>query len=114
MDRRRVPGALERVGMARDARERVRGFSQGMRQRVALCRAIIRRPELLLLDEPYAGLDADAKDLVDAIVGETVNRNGTVLLATHDETRGLSASRVMHMDQGRIVAETPSEPWVVR
>jgi ABC-type multidrug transport system ATPase subunit len=47
--------ALDRVGLAHVSGERVRGFSQGMRQRVAVARAIMRSPELLLLDEPYAG-----------------------------------------------------------
>ncbi len=98
-----VPGALARVGLADVAGERVSGFSQGMRQRVALARALLRRAELLLLDEPYAGLDADAKEVVDASIEEARSDGRTVLLATHDPGRGGSADRTILMDNGRIV-----------
>ena len=102
LDRDGVGPALERVGLLDVRRERVRGFSQGMRQRVALARVLLRRPELLLLDEPYAGLDEGAKDLVDDVVADNVSHGGTVLLATHDAARGTSASRTLRMDQGRL------------
>ena len=98
-----VPAALARVGLADVAKERVSGFSQGMRQRVALARALLRRPELLLLDEPYAGLDAEAKEIVDAAIAEGLADGRTVVLATHDLQRGGTAARTIVMDQGRIV-----------
>ena len=79
------------------------GFSQGMRQRVALARVLLRRPELLLLDEPYAGLDAEAKEIVDAAIAEALADGRTVVLATHDLQRGGTAARTIVMDQGRIV-----------
>jgi heme ABC exporter ATP-binding subunit CcmA len=97
-----VGSALERVGLPDVAAERVRGFSQGMRQRVALARVLLRSPDLLLLDEPYAGLDEDAKDLVDEVIASTAARGGTVILATHDPSRGTSASRTLRMDGGRV------------
>ena len=97
-----VAPALERVGLADVAGERVRTFSQGMRQRIALARVLLRAPDLLLLDEPYAGLDEEAKDLVDEVVAGTASRGGTVILATHDPSRGASASRTVHMDGGMI------------
>ncbi|MFN2543358.1 MAG: heme ABC exporter ATP-binding protein CcmA [Actinomycetota bacterium] len=102
LDRRQVDPALERVGLADVSRERVRGFSQGMRQRVALARVLIRRPGLLLLDEPYAGLDERAKDLVDEVVDRATGAGGTVILATHDTSRGSTASRTLRMDGGRL------------
>ncbi len=100
-----IPEALERVGLADVAGERVRGFSQGMRQRLAVARALLRRPALLLLDEPYAGLDAEAKDIVDGAVLDARAGGRTVVLATHDPTRGGLATRSIFMDGGRIVPD---------
>ena len=101
-----VDEALTRVGLAREAGARVSGYSQGMRQRVAVARALLRRPDLLLLDEPYAGLDERAKAIVEDLIGETAARGATVILATHDRTRGAGASRTLHVDGGRILPET--------
>jgi ABC-type multidrug transport system ATPase subunit len=102
-----IPEALGRVGLARAGRERVRGYSQGMRQRVAVARALLRSPDLLLLDEPYAGLDADAKEVVDGAVLEAQAEGRTVILATHDPTRGGMATRALFMDGGRIRSVRP-------
>ena len=83
-----VRNVLERVGLAEAAHERVRGYSQGMRQRLALARLLLRDPDLLLLDEPYAGLDDDGKDLV---------------VATHDRARASIATRSVAMEAGCLV-----------
>jgi heme ABC exporter ATP-binding subunit CcmA len=98
-----VTGALEQVGLKDMAGERVRTFSQGMRQRVAVARAILRKPQLLLLDEPFAGLDERAKDVVDEAIREAQQEGRTVLLATHDLARWASATRTIHMDAGQVV-----------
>ncbi len=108
-DPRLVPAALARVGLAGDADERVGGFSQGMRQRVALARAVLRPTELLLLDEPYAGLDEQAKQLVDDAVRAARAAGRTVVLATHDATRADLASRTVTMEAGRLRG-TPTPP----
>jgi ABC-type multidrug transport system ATPase subunit len=97
-----IPAALERVGLSGTKGERVRGFSQGMRQRVAVARALLRKPGLLLLDEPYAGLDAEAKEIVDDAIREAGGEGRTVILATHDPTRGEMAGRAVYMDGGRL------------
>jgi heme exporter protein A len=104
-----VPDALERVGLADMAGERVRGFSQGMRQRLAVARALLRRPALLLLDEPYAGLDAEAKDTVDGAILEARAAGRTVVVATHDQSRGGLATRTVFMDGGRVVPDPARE-----
>ncbi len=105
----RVPEVLERVGLADVAGERVRGFSQGMRQRVAVARALLRRPPLLLLDEPYAGLDGEAKDVVDEAIVEARSSGRTVVVATHDPSRGAVATRTVFMDGGMIVPDPQLE-----
>jgi heme ABC exporter ATP-binding subunit CcmA len=98
-----VDEALDLVGLGDVADERVSGYSQGMRQRVAVARALLRQPDLLLLDEPYAGLDAEAKEVVDDLVRDTAAKGGTVVLATHDLTRGGMAARTVTMESGRIL-----------
>ena len=112
LDAGTAPIALDRVGLGDVARERVGSFSQGMRQRVALARLIVRHAELQLLDEPYAGLDGGAKDLVDELIREASAGGGTVVLATHDPARGAGATRSLFMDEGRLLpaAGTVSSP----
>jgi heme exporter protein A len=89
----RVPEARERTGMLLerfglwDARnERASTYSRGMLQRLALCRALLHEPSLLLLDEPYSGLDAEGAELLDRELAERRVR-ATFLVATHDPER---------------------------
>jgi ABC-type multidrug transport system ATPase subunit len=89
------------------AGERVRGFSQGMRQRIAVARTILRRPDLLLLDEPYTGLDAEARHAVDDLIREAARDGRTVVVATHHATPESLPHRELHVDGGRIVREAP-------
>lgn len=100
-----APAALERVGLNDVAGERVRGFSQGMRQRVAVARALLRSPDLLLLDEPYAGLDTAARDAVDDLIRATVARGGTAIVATHERARARMTTRTLFMQDGRLLPE---------
>ncbi|MGH3042309.1 MAG: ATP-binding cassette domain-containing protein [Gaiellaceae bacterium] len=84
--RERIGMLLERYGLWEARAERVSAFSRGMQQRLALCRTLLHEPDLLLLDEPFAGLDEEGAALLDA---ELVALAGTrtVLLATHDPRR---------------------------
>ena len=73
---------LERFGLWRARNERASTFSRGMLQRLALCRTLLHEPDLLLLDEPFEGLDAEGAELLQA---ELAERSGsTALVATHD------------------------------
>ena len=86
-ERRETIGALfERFGLWEARHQRVGSFSRGMQQRLALCRVLLHEPDLLLLDEPYSGLDADASSLVDGLVSEFAGRR-TFAVATHDPGR---------------------------
>jgi heme exporter protein A len=79
--------ALAEVGLAADADQRVRGFSAGMRRRLALGRMVIGDPAVVLLDEPHAALDADGMALVDRLLARWHEAAVTVLLASHQADR---------------------------
>jgi heme exporter protein A len=79
-----LDAALERVDLARVADNRVRGFSAGMQRRLALARLMLRRPRLLLLDEPYSNLDAAGIAVMNGIVREVRQAGGAALLVLHE------------------------------
>ena len=83
-ERRETIGALlERFGLWEARHQRVGSFSRGMQQRLALCRVLLHGPELLLLDEPYSGLDASARTLVDDVLSEAAGSR-TLVVASHE------------------------------
>jgi heme exporter protein A len=84
----RVDEMLEAVGMARRADDPVATLSRGMVQRVAVARAILHDPELLLLDEPRANLDPHATDLMEPLIGAASGR--TRIVTSHDPAGGLA------------------------
>jgi ABC-type multidrug transport system ATPase subunit len=102
-----VPAALERVGLAEVATVRAGNFSQGMRQRLVLARCLVRRPRLLLLDEPYAGHDPDARVVVDDLLAESGRTGRTVLVASHEAPPEQLVHRTVVMDGGRLNGEDP-------
>ena len=96
----RAGDLLEAVGMARRADEPVRALSRGMAQRVAICRALLHEPELLLLDEPLANLDPGATDAVAPLIGRA--SGATRVLISHDVEQGLAeADLVLGLRGGR-------------
>ncbi len=99
----RIEELLRTVGMEARAGSPVRTLSRGMNQRVALARVLLHDPDILLLDEPYSGLDQDALTMLKTIL---TARNKTILLVTHDLVRGLEAAdRVAILNRGRLVFE---------
>ena len=102
ISRVRVGEALERVALDDVADERVRTFSAGMRQKVAVARAIVRDPELLLLDEPTTGLDTAARQAVDDMMLRASREGRTLVIATHHGVAAGLAARVVTMRDGSV------------
>jgi heme exporter protein A len=97
----RIEALLEATGMTKRADDPLRSLSRGMVQRLAVCRAVLHAPALLLLDEPRAGLDPDAAELVEPLIGRACGC--TRVLVTHDVDRSLSESeRILGLVGGRV------------
>jgi ABC-type multidrug transport system ATPase subunit len=84
--RERTGMLLERFGLWEARNERVAAYSRGMTQRLALCRALLHDPDLLLLDEPYASLDDQGEGLLDRELSELAGAR-TLVVSTHDPER---------------------------
>ena len=103
-----IDDALARHGLSGRADDRVGTYSRGMRQRLALARALLHRPELVFLDEPNLGLDPVAAAGVRSLVRELASEGCTVVLCTHDlELAQRVCDRVAILRHGRLVAEGP-------
>jgi heme exporter protein A len=99
MHLRRVPSpelraALERVGLA-GVVTRVRGYSSGMRKRLALAKMLLLQPDLVLLDEPFAALDPQGKDLVEGLIRAELERGTTLVIASHEPER---TRQIVHLE----------------
>lgn len=95
--------ALERVGLTPAADDPVRTYSTGMRKRLSLARILLRPAGLVLLDEPYGGLDRQGAGFVDRVVEEFRRDGRSVVLATHRGGEAARrADRVAHLDAGRL------------
>ena len=100
---------IERLGLVAVADLTHRKLSAGQRRRLALGAALVRDPQLLLLDEPHAGLDADGRAVLHEIVAAAPGEGRTILMASHelDLARAL-ASREVRVDSGRTSSTRPS------
>ena len=105
-----VAAAVEQVGLGEKAKAKLRTLSGGMLRRVAIAQAIVNEPELLLLDEPTAGLDPEQRVAFRVLLREFGQR-ATVIVSTHlVEDVGAACTQVALMDQGKIVFQgTPDE-----
>lgn len=109
--RRQVDELLDRMQLTHRADELVEKYSTGMKQRIAISKALLSRPPILLLDEPTLGLDPQAARMVRQLIGKLKEEGHTILLTTHymEEADQLS-DRIGIIDQGRIIAlDTPSK-----
>ncbi len=104
---------LDLVGLFPRRRDRVRTFSRGMQQRLAIGRAILHQPSLLLLDEPDTGLDREGMRVLERILEYHAVGGGTVLMTTHDLRFGLfSGDRVFLLENGRLTLDAPASDLV--
>jgi ABC-type multidrug transport system ATPase subunit len=104
----RVEELLDRVGLRLRADDRVNTYSRGMVQRLAVCRAVLHDPEVLLLDEPRANLDPAASDLVEPLIGAASGR--TRVVTSHDPAGGLAEADIaLGLRGGRALFVAPAE-----
>ena len=101
----RISQVLDLVGLASRRRDLVRTFSRGMQQRLAIGRAVLHDPEVMLFDEPYTGLDQDASAMLDVVLRDVAAAGRTVVMTSHDLVRTADlASRFDVLSRGVIAA----------
>jgi heme exporter protein A len=102
---RRMDEVLHLVGLHPRRRDLVRQFSRGMQQRLAIGRAILHRPDILLFDEPHTGLDQEAAAMLDQVLREIASAGRTVVMTSHNISRAADlADRVDILSKGVITA----------
>jgi heme ABC exporter ATP-binding subunit CcmA len=103
----RIDELLQQVGLTICRFDRVRTFSRGMQQRLSLARAMLHHPPILLLDEPFAGLDVNAADMVKELLDELIAEDKTVLLTVHDIQYALdNAARILILKEGKLLTDS--------
>jgi heme exporter protein A len=111
----RIQSLLDRVGLRRRVSDPVRAFSRGLHQRLGIARVMLHDPSVILLDEPYTGLDANAIETLNVMLDEAIKRGKTVVLTTHDLEQGLrAATRAAIIDRGKIVLSAAGKDPAVR
>ena len=98
---------IRQVGLENRMHDLVRTFSRGMQQRLAVARAIVHEPKILLLDEPYTGLDQHGARIFGELLNWLKTENRTIVMTTHNLPEGLEISdKVAILDGGKIVYES--------
>lgn len=96
---------LQQIGLEKRRKDFVRTFSRGMQQRLAIGRAILHEPEIILFDEPYTGLDQDASLMLDDLLRSVASNGRTVVMTSHDLIRAEAlATRFDVLSRGTIIA----------
>jgi len=114
-DAANILALLDRLGLAAVARSRCRGLSSGTLRRVALARALATDPAVLLVDEPFAGLDAGAADRVAGVLAEARDDGRLVIVASHEDARSSRlADRTIELVGGRLTEAEPAGARQVR
>lgn len=108
-DRRLACSALERVGLGAQVDATFGDLSGGQRQRVLVARALVQDAPLLLLDEPFAGLDAPSAQALTALLDELAGEGRALLMATHDLTQARSWDRVLCLNRVQLAFGPPRE-----
>lgn len=104
IDKKRINEMLELVGLESAGKKKVGKFSLGMNQRLGLAQALIENPDLLILDEPFNGLDNDGVKQIRSLLMELRNKGKTIIMASHtQEDIDVLCDRVYRMDKGNIV-----------
>jgi heme exporter protein A len=107
-----ITAMLDSVGLGSRRYDRVRTFSRGMRQRLSIARALLHQPRLLLLDEPYTGLDQQAAETLNRLLTGCETDRLTVVMATHDLDGGLNmAQEALILSDGVMVHRMTRENW---
>jgi zinc transport system ATP-binding protein len=107
-DRAAVEHALDDVGLVERAGDPVATLSGGQQQRVLIARALAGEPEVLVLDEPTAGVDADSQDTLAGALGHLSNAGGSVVLVTHElGPLGALIGRAVVLRDGRVLSDGP-------
>ena len=102
----RVEELLENVGLSSYRYDRAGILSRGLLQRLAIARALVHRPAVLLADEPFIGLDAEACQHLITVLADFIKADGTVVMATHDIRVGIQCSdRVVVLDKTRLILD---------
>jgi ABC-2 type transport system ATP-binding protein len=113
--RRRVTEVIELVGLGGVARNRVRGFSLGMSQRLGLATALLGDPPILMLDEPINGLDPEGVRWIRELLTQLAREGRTVFLSSHLMTEmAATAEHLIIIGQGRLLADISTKDFVVR
>lgn len=100
----RISSILEDTGLVAKTDERVSTFSRGMKQRLSIARTLLHRPSILLLDEPYTGLDPGASLVFENLIKSPEFQKSTKLMVSHDLERGFAlSSRLLILKEGKFV-----------